>query len=50
MLMNLITDTDGVPNDKAVDSSSLYVIFQTNFAELHIDEIENSISFEPSEI
>ena len=48
MLMNFIMDTDNVPIDKAVDSSSLYVILQTYFAELHIDEIEGSIRFEPS--
>jgi len=48
MLVNLITDTDGVPIDKAVDSFSLYVIFQTYFAELHVNEIEGSIRFEPS--
>ena len=48
MLMNLIADTDSVPIDKAIDSSSLHVIFQADFAELHIDEIKGSIRFEPS--
>ena len=48
MLMNLITALDGVPINKAIDSSSLYVIFQTYFAELHVDEIEGAVRFEPS--
>ena len=46
--MNLTADMDSVPVDKAVDSSSLYVIFQADFTELYIDEIERSIWFEPS--
>jgi len=48
MLMDLIMDTDSVPVDKAVDSSTSYVIFQICFAELHVNEIESSIRFEPS--
>ena len=48
--MNLITDTDCIPIDKIVDRFTLYVFFQTYFAELHVDEIEDSISLEPSVI
>jgi len=48
MLMNLVTDADGIPIDKAIDSSSLNIILQTYFTELHVDEIEDTISYEPS--
>lgn len=50
MLMNLITDTYCIPIDKVVDPFTLNVFFQTCFAELHVDEIEDSISFELSAI
>jgi len=50
VLINLITALDGIPINKTIASSFLYVIFQTHFAELHVHEIVGTIKFEPSTI